>query len=214
MENKNILEAVRKVKSSSKKRKFIQSIDLSISLRDVNLKDPSKRFRVEILLPHALNKKTNICVIGDPDIISRAETAGVKYTLNDDQIDQLARNPNDAKSFIDTIDFFLALPQMMALVGKSLGRFLGPAGKMPSILPPNANISDYIIRYNRTCRIRLRQNPVIQCRVGTEDMEDKHIMNNIRSILTEIENRLDQGSQNIRKTHIKSTMGPVIEIGG
>ncbi len=213
MESKQILEAVRKVKSSSKERKFIQSIDLAISLRDVNLKDPSKRFRVEVLLPHPLNKDTNICVIGDAALISKAEDAGIKHTLNEDQIDQLARNANDAKIFINTIDYFLAIPQMMALIGKTLGRYLGPAGKMPSVLPPNANLENFVARYNRTCRIRLRQNPVIQCRVATEDMNDEEITENVRTIITEIENRLEQGLQNIKHAHIKTTMGPVITIG-
>ncbi|MHA2402380.1 MAG: 50S ribosomal protein L1, partial [Candidatus Kariarchaeaceae archaeon] len=134
METNKILEAVRKAKSSSKQRKFNQSIDLAVSLRDVNLKDPAKRFRAEVLLPHALNKEINICVIGDAALLTKAQEAGIKFTLDEPQIDQLARNQKEAKSFIEQIDYFLALPQMMALVGKSLGRYLGPAGKMPSIL--------------------------------------------------------------------------------
>ncbi|MHA2252280.1 MAG: 50S ribosomal protein L1 [Candidatus Kariarchaeaceae archaeon] len=213
MEPDQILKAVRTAKSSSKERKFTQSFDLAISLRDVNLKDPSKRFRVEVLLPHPLKKDTNICIIGDPALISKAEEAGITNTLTEDQIDQLARNPKDAKSFINTIDYFLALPQMMALVGKTLGRYLGPVGKMPSVLPPNANILDFKTRYNRTCRIRVRQNPVIHCRVATEDMEDDQIVSNIQAIFSEIENRLEQGPQNIKKAHIKTTMGPAVEIG-
>ncbi|MHA2171416.1 MAG: 50S ribosomal protein L1 [Candidatus Kariarchaeaceae archaeon] len=213
METNKILEAVRKAKSSSKQRKFNQSIDLAISLRDVNLKDPAKRFRAEVLLPHALNKEINICVIGDAALLTKAQEAGIKFTLDEPQIDQLARNQKEAKSFIEQIDYFLALPQMMALVGKSLGRYLGPAGKMPSILPPNANLDDSITRYNRTCRIRLRENPVLHCRVATEDMTDDEIVDNVKSIMTEIEGRLEQGPQNIKKTYIKTTMGPPILIG-
>ncbi|MHA2091178.1 MAG: 50S ribosomal protein L1 [Candidatus Kariarchaeaceae archaeon] len=213
METNKILEAVRKAKSSSKQRKFNQSIDLAVSLRDVNLKDPAKRFRAEVLLPHALNKEINICVIGDAALLTKAQEAGIKFTLDESQIDQLARNPKEAKSFIEEIDYFLALPQMMALVGKSLGRYLGPAGKMPSILPPNTNLDDSVTRYNRTCRIRLRENPVLHCRVATEDMTDDEIVDNVKSIMTEIEGRLEQGPQNIKKTHIKTTMGPPILIG-
>ena len=106
METNQILEAVRKAKSGSKKRKFNQSIDLAISLRDVNLKDPAKRFRVEVLLPHALNKEIHICVIGDAALLARAQEAGIKFTLDEAQIDQLARNPKEAKSFIQQIDYF------------------------------------------------------------------------------------------------------------
>ncbi|MHA2032525.1 MAG: 50S ribosomal protein L1, partial [Candidatus Kariarchaeaceae archaeon] len=68
-----ITEAVRKAKSSAKKRKFNQSIDIAVALRDVNLKDPSKRFRVEVLLPHVISPDIKLCVIGDAMIISRAK---------------------------------------------------------------------------------------------------------------------------------------------
>lgn len=208
-----ITEAVRNAKDESKERKFKQSIDLAIALRDVDLKDPSKRFRAEILLPHKINKPVRLCVIGDEAMVAQAKEAGVEHTLKEDDIERLAKDANEAKSFISQIDYFLALPQMMASVGKSLGRFLGPAGKMPSVLPPNANVEDYVTRYGRTCRIRLRQNPVIHALVGTEDMENGEIAANIRTILNEIEGRLEQGPNNIRATHVKTTMGPAIKIG-
>ena len=209
----SILDAVRRAKGDSKERKFKESIDLAISLRDVDLKDPSKRFRAEVLLPHKLNKPVRLCIIGDDALVSKAQSEGVDYTLTEAGMEDLARDPNGAKSYISKIDYFLAMPQMMAVVGKVLGRFLGPAGKMPTVLPPNAEISDFVTRIGRTARIRLRQNPVIHCRVGTEDMPDEEIAANIRAILHEIENRLEQGANNIHATHVKTTMGPAIKIG-
>jgi large subunit ribosomal protein L1 len=212
MSTEVIVEAVKKAKAESKKRKFTQSIDLAISLRDVNLKDPSKRFKAEVLLPHNAGKDIQICVIGDATIISQAEEAGITHTMNQGDVENLASDPKEAKSFISQIDYFLAIPQMMANVGKNLGRFLGPAGKMPAVLPPNTDLQSFITRYSRTCTVRLRQNPVIHCRIGTESMNDQELAANIRTVLNEIEHRMEQGVSNIHRTYVKTTMGPAVEI--
>lgn len=211
-----IAQKVREAKDASlkrKKRNFTQSIDLAIALRDVNLKDPSKRFRVEVLLPHVISPNIKLCVIGDAAIISRAQEEGIESTLNEEQVEALAKDPKEAKELIASIDYFLAIPQLMAVVGKNLGRYLGPSGKMPTVLPPNANLADFVARYTRTCTLNLKQNPVIHCRVGDEGMDDNELANNIRTVLNEIENRLDSGANNIQHTHVKTTMGPTVTLG-
>lgn len=215
MSSETIMDALRKAKEGSKKRKFTQSIDLAISLRDVNLKDPAKRFKADVLLPYAIGSGVKICVIGDDATVARASTVeGIDSTLTETQITEMAKDAKSTKIFIAGIDYFLAIPQLMATVGRSLGRFLGPAGKMPTVFPPNGNLEDFVTRFSRTCSIRLRQNPVIHCRVGTESMEDSEVVENIRVIITEVENRLDNGVNNIRHTHVKTTMGPAIAIQG
>ncbi|MHA2033646.1 MAG: hypothetical protein ACW99Q_30125, partial [Candidatus Kariarchaeaceae archaeon] len=138
---------------------------------------------------------------------------GIEYTLDENEVESLAKDSKQAKEFITSIDYFLAIPQLMAVVGKNLGRYLGPSGKMPTILPPNANLEDFIARYTRTCKINLKQNPVIHCRVGDESMADNELASNIRTVLNEIENRLDSGANNIKHTHIKTTMGPTVVLG-
>lgn len=207
-----IVEAVRKAKTA-KKRKFKQSIDLAIALRDVNLKDPSKRFSVEVLLPHVISPNIKLCVIGDAAIIKNAQDNDIGYTLDEEGVESLAKDPKQAKEFINNIDYFLAIPQLMAVVGKNLGRYLGPSGKMPTVLAPNANLGDFIARYTRTAKISLKQNPVIHCRIGDESMDDNELASNIRTVLNEVESRLEQGSNNIRNTVIKTTMGPAIVLG-
>jgi len=210
---KEIKESVEKALNEKKDRNFKESFDLHIGLKGVDLKDPSKRFRAEILLPHKLNKPVKLCVIGDEAFVNRAKEAGIEHTRTEDQLEEMARNPSETKTFIDNIDYFLALPQMMATVGRLLGRFLGPAGKMPAVVPPAADLSDFVTRYGRTCRVRLRQNPVIHARVATEDMDVDEITDNVRTILTEVENRLEQGPNNVKNAFVKTTMGPAIKIG-
>ncbi|NIQ04671.1 MAG: 50S ribosomal protein L1, partial [Candidatus Korarchaeota archaeon] len=62
-------------------------------------------------------------------------------------------------------DFFLAEAPSMPLVGKVLGSTLGPRGKMPVPVPPSADIGDLIKRYRRMVSMRIRNQPILQCRV-------------------------------------------------
>ncbi len=202
------------MKEVSKERKFVESVDISIGLKDVNLKDPSKRFRAEIVLPHKPNKAARIAVVGTTDILERVKELNVQQMLSDTDVENIAKDPKAAKGFVKDIDYVLAIPQMMAIVGKNLGRFLGPVGKTPSVLPPNAEFESFLDRYQRICKLRLRQNPVIHARVATRDMENNDIAENVEVVLRELEKRLDNGPHNIKHVHIKTTMGPAVEIGG
>ncbi len=183
-------------------------------MKNINLKDPSKRFRAQIVLPHKPNKPVKLAVVGPDDVLDKAKELGVDVTLSKDQLEALSKNPKEAKKFAKSVDYVLAVPQMMAEVGRYLGRYLGPLGKSPNVLPPNANLATMIDRFSRTAKFRLRQNPVIHARVATRDMDDDDIAENIEVVLRDIENRLEQGAQNIKHVHVKTTMGPAVEIGG
>ena len=207
-----IEKAIEKAITGGRKRKFIESVDISVSVKDVNLKDPSKRFRAEIILPNPVKKDVRIAVVGDEATISNAKLSGAKYCYSQDDVSALSKEPKKAKKFAKEHDFVLVIPQLMGDVGKNLGRYLGPIGKAPNVLPPNIKPSIMIERYKKTCKVRLRQNPIIHVRVGTKNMKLNELEENIKVVLSEIENKLEQGSKNIRNIHVKTTMGPSIRV--
>jgi large subunit ribosomal protein L1 len=100
----------------------------------------------------------------------------------------------------------------MPIVGKSLGAVLGPRGKMPTPVPPNANIADQITRHQRLAIVRLKSTPIIQNRVGTEDMKDEQIAENITAIIRRLEGKLKRGIKNIKSITLKTTMGKPVEM--
>ena len=75
----------------------------------------------------------------------------------------------------------------MSRVGKTLGPALGPRGKMPVPVPPTADISGLIKRYRKMVFVRMRNQPVIRCRVGTESMKEEEIAENVQTVLKAIE---------------------------
>jgi len=212
LDTKALLESVKQAKEKSKKRNFSQSIELIINLRDVDVKKPEGRIQELIELPHAVGKQTKICVFASGELALKAKRAGADLVMERRELEALAGDKKRRRTLAQTYDFFIAEAPLMPLVGKILGSALGPKGRMPTPVPPTANIAEHIKRFRRTVLIRLRGQPVLQCRVGTEEMPEEQVVENIRAVLSRLEGKLKKGLKNIESIYIKTTMGQPVKI--
>ena len=206
---KDISKAIKKIRES-KKRNFTESVEILVSLRDINLKDPSQRFNLETKVPHPLKKKINLGLFTTGDTAVKASAIDGYTVIDKDQIEQISKETKRAKQLADDNDFFLSDRQFMPLVGRYFGKILGPRGKMPKPIPPNADVEALKDEYARTIRLRVRENPCINARVATLDNSDEEITENIQSAITSISQKLPRGTQQIRKIYLKSTMSPSV----
>ena len=146
MVEQDLKNAIEKMKEESPSRKFVESVDVAINLKDVNLQDPSKRFQMEVHLPHALEKEVKICVLGEGSHLVDAEPIASRV-INKDELDNISREPKLAKKLAQEYDYFIATASLMPTIGRSLGKVLGPRGKMPKPVPPTAPIEPLIKNY-------------------------------------------------------------------
>jgi large subunit ribosomal protein L1 len=58
----------------------------------------------------------------------------------------------------------------------------------------------------------MRNQPVIQCAVGTENMKEEELAENIQTILRGLEGKLKRGVKNIKVAYIKTSMGTPVKI--
>ena len=207
-----IFKAISEIKQKSKKRNFKQSVELILTLRDINLKKPENRINELVELPYAPVEDVRITVFATGDLALRARDTDVYKVLGRDALITLANNKKNSKRLVNETDFFLAETTLMALIGRSLGPILGPRGKMPTPIPPTAPIETIINRHQKLVRVKVRNQLVTQCRVGTEDMADALLVDNIQAIFTRFEQRLPKGFKNIRSAYIKTSMGPSSKI--
>lgn len=154
--------ALKKLREGSK-RNFSQTIDLIVNMKGVDTKKPENKFSRRVVLPHGLGKDVGVCIISD--------SLGVPKN----QIESFESDKKSAKVFTKKYDFFVCEAPLMPLVGKILGRYLAPKGKMPELLPPGKNADMMIAELRRSARIRLRDSPTIQTAVGAESMQDSQI---------------------------------------
>jgi large subunit ribosomal protein L1 len=209
---KNLIAAVKEVKSSSKERKFSQSIDLAINLQNIDMKKPEGRIQERIELPHSVGKEVKVCVIASGGMALKAKKTGASLVLEKAALEALVGDKKKQKDVAKNYDLFIAEAPLMPLVGKSLGASLGPRGKMPTPVPPNANIEEQIEKHKKIVFVRMRGQPVIQCRVGNESMEDKEIAENVQAIVRRIEGKLKRGIKNFKSVYLKTSMGSAVKV--
>jgi large subunit ribosomal protein L1 len=209
---KNLLAAVKEVKSKSTERKFSQSIDLAMNLQNIDMKKPEGRIQERIELPHSVGKKIKVCVIASGEMAFKAKNAGASLILERPALEALMADKKKQKNIAKDYDIFIAEAPLMPLVGKTLGASLGPRGKMPTPVPPNADIEEQIEKHQKTVLVRMRGQPVLQCRVGNQEMDDKDIAENIQAIVRRIEEKLKRGIKNVRSVYLKTSMGSAVKV--
>ncbi len=206
-----LVKAVEEARKASKKRNFTQSFDLAINLRDIDMSKPENRLSEEVVLPKGRGKPVKVAVIaGDELALAAKEHADMVITK--EELEELAKDKRKAKKIANDIDFFIAQAELMPLIGRFLGPVLGPRGKMPKPVPPNAPIAAIVERLRKTVRLRTKDKPVIHVPVGSEDMSDEDIAQNIEAVLTHLERKLEKGLGNIKSVYLKTTMGPSVKV--
>lgn len=213
LDQKTIITAIKEVKEKSKKRNFTQSVELILNLKDIDMKSPEGRIQERIELPHPSPEKPNkICVIATGELALKAKRAKADLVIGKDELAGLAGRKKDLRKIANEYNFFMAEAPLMPRVGKILGPALGPRGKMPVPVPPAADISGLIKRYRKMVFVRMRNQPVIRCRVGTESMKEEEIAENVQTVLKTIEGKLKRGTKNIKTVYLKTSMGKPVKI--
>jgi large subunit ribosomal protein L1 len=204
-------ELVKQARQGAGQRKFSQSVDLTLVLKDIDVK---RGFNVNevVTLPHKPSREATICVVGSGDLGTRARKAQIDNVIEQDQLDRLGTNKREARKVVRTYDFFLSDTSLMAAVGRSLGQFLGPKGKMPTPLPYGAPIESIAARMRSSVRARAKNQLNISTKIGDEKMDDSQLASNANTVIAAIEKKLPQGEKNISNALIKFSMGKAAKL--
>jgi large subunit ribosomal protein L1 len=205
----SIIEDIKKVKES-KKRKFEESIEVGINLKDVDMADPKNRINEEIILPAGRGKEIKIGLIASEEMRLKAKNADFTYSVED--LNNFADDKKSFKKVAKGIDFFVAESTLMGNIGKNLGIILGPRGKMPKPMAPGQDPTPVIENLKKSVRARSRDKITFHVPVGTRSMSDEDLYTNINTVMKRVISHLDKGKGNISSAYIKSTMGSAVEI--
>jgi len=222
--NKAIELSIKKKEGAKDKvRKFDESIDFIINLKDLNLNDPKQRIDKELILPNNIitSDKPNACVIATDEILLQAKKLNID-TLNKDGLEELNRQEKkEKKKFVKKYDYFIVEAKLMPFLARYLARFLGPLGKMPKPFPTGYGIisnpdevQTAIDRYKKVIRIQVKKMPIVQVKVGKKSMKMEEIFENIKSVVDFIANQMPHKFNNFKSVFIKTTMGTPVRVGG
>src|SRR3989449_6945856 len=118
----SITKALSDVRSKTPKRKFTQAIELSVKLREIDLKKPEGRINENLELPTAADKDSKVAVIAGGDLAVRAKNAGADIVIGREDLDKLGREKKQARKIVQSYGFFVVEGTMIPHVGKILGQ--------------------------------------------------------------------------------------------
>lgn len=211
-DKKTIVDALKEAKEKSGQKKFNQTIDLILNLQEIDMKSPEGKIQTVVDLPHPTAKPNKICIVAQGELALKARKANADIVIEKADLEALAGKKKELRKLANDYDVFIAEAPLMPLVGKILGPVLGPRGKMPVPVPPNIDIAATIEKHRKTIVVRTRNQPIIQCSIGTENMNEEELYDNAQAVIRALEGKLKRGLKNIKDAYIKTSMGTPIKI--
>ena len=207
----NIQTAIQRALDESPERKFVESVEMSFTLRDVDLKEPKNRSQEEVRLPSGRGKPVKISMFAGGEMATKAKAAGIDV-IDPSTIEDLGGNKQLARKVANKSDFFLAEIPHMGTVGRFLGVVLGPRGKMPRPVPPNVDPGMIATGLKDTSIVRSRDRVTFHTAFGSREQGIDDLTANAIAIWDRVMSKLERGAGNIRSCYIKTSMGPSIKV--
>jgi large subunit ribosomal protein L1 len=206
-----MLEAVKKAISGSPERKFVETVELAVNLKEVDLKNPKNRLNEEVILPKGRGKDIKVAIFANSELAEKSKGIA-DLIITPDKIDEYAKKKPEARKMVNQIDYFLSEAPLMPTIGKTLGVILGPRGKMPRPVPPNIDPTNIVKNVKNTVKIKTKDRKTFHVPVGVRTMSPEDLVKNIEVVMTRIESKLERGKQNIQSVYVKTSMGPAVRL--
>ena len=210
MEEK-INQAIKDALENSPERKFVESVDISFTIKDVDLKNPNNRIKEEVRLPSGRGKELKIAMFASGEAATKAKDAGI-HVITPQEIEELGGKKGKAKKIANSYDFFLSEVPHMGLIGRYLGVVLGPRGKMPRPVPPTLDPSVIAAGQKSTVIVKSADKMTFHAAIGTAKQSQEELSANAMEIFNRVISKLERGVGNIRSLYIKTSMGPAQRI--
>ncbi len=199
-------EAVAIVKKNAN-AKFNETVEAHIRL-GVDPKKSDQNVRGTVLLPHGTGRIVRVIAFAKGDNAKAAQEAGADVVGDQDLIDRI-------KGGFTEFEVAVATPDMMAQVGKELGRIL--AQKMPNpkagTVTPNIGAAIRDIKAGKV-EFRLDKTGIIHTIVGKAGFEQEHLLENVSTLLDAVVRAKPAASKGtyLRSVTLTSTMGPGVKV--
>merc|ERR1712198_572429 len=134
----------------TKKRKFQETVDLQIGLKNY---DPQKdkRFSGTVKLKHVPRPKFKVCMLGDQQHCDEAKSKGIDFMSADD-LKKLNKDKKKVKGLAKKYDAFLASDTLIKQIPRLLGPGLNKAGKFPSLVTHSDDLNAKVLDLKSTIK--------------------------------------------------------------
>ncbi|KAJ1736770.1 60S ribosomal protein L10A [Coemansia sp. RSA 1086] len=199
------VSAILAASAGDQKRKFVETVELQIGLKNY---DPQrdKRFSGTIKLPYVPRPRMSVCILGDAHDCDRAKEQDMPFRSADD-LKKLNQNKKLIKKLAASYDAFLASESMIKQIPRLLGPGLHKAGKFPTPIGHNDELSVRADEIRATIKFQLKKVLCLAVAIGNVSMTEDELVSNIMLAINFLVSLLKKNWQNVKSLFIKSTMG-------
>jgi len=202
-----ISQAIKAALEAAPERKFVESVDIAFTIKDVDLKNPVNRIKEEIRLPSGRGRELKVAMFAAGEAATKAKAAGLAV-FSPQQIEDFGGKKGQAKKMANQYDFFLSEVPHMGLIGRHLGTVLGPRGKMPRPVPPTLDPAVLASGLAGTVVVKSGDKMTFHASFGTVAQSHEDLLANAMEVYNRVITKLERGAGNIRSLFIKTSMGP------
>jgi len=195
-----------------KKRKFVETVDLQIGLKDYDTQR-DKRFSGVVKLPHVPRPRMKICVLGDANHCDGAQKLDMPFKSVED-LKKLNKNKKMVKKLARTFDAFMASQALIPQIPRLLGPGLNKAGKFPTMITSSDDLDGKATMIRSNVKFQLKKVLCLGVAVGHVGLNQDELRQNTLMSINFLVSLLKKNWNNVNTLHLKSTMGPVKRIFG
>src|SRR5262245_55029770 len=203
-EPQDALELVKKTANA----KFNETVDVAVRL-GVDPRHGDQMVRGTTNLPHGTGKQRRVACFAKGEEAAEAEAAGADRVGGEELIAEIRKGWRE-------FDVLVATPDMMAAVGRALGRTLGP--RMPS--PRSGTVTNDIGRVIRDIKTasrveyRVEKAGIVHTPIGKVTFTTDQLMENFQTLLSALIKARPAAAKGryLRGITISSTMGPGLRV--
>lgn len=199
-------QAIAELRKEDSKKKFVQSVDLIVNLKGIDVKRDN--VNAVIPIPHKIKDK-KVCGF-------LTEKNELVKTVTKAEFDKY-KDKKALKKLVNEFDFFISHSSLMPSVATTFGKVLGPVGKMPTpqlgivMQETPESIRALLAKIDKSVKIKMKE-ASIKISVGKESMKDEELIANIKAVYEGIVNALPTKRENIKNVKVKLTMSKPIGV--
>eukprot|EP01121_Diplochlamys_sp_Union-15-3_P008609 TRINITY_DN229_c0_g2_i6.p1 TRINITY_DN229_c0_g2~~TRINITY_DN229_c0_g2_i6.p1 ORF type:complete len:219 (-),score=45.32 TRINITY_DN229_c0_g2_i6:112-768(-) len=192
------------------KKKFLESIELQVRLKNYDEKK-DKKFNGVFRLPHVARPKLVVAVVADKEHAEEAKANNIPY-IDVEGLQKFNKDKKQIRKWVHQYDTLVGSPTLVQELTKLTGPTLNKMNKFPTPVNHNEPLTKQIDDVRSTIRFQLKKEMGFNCAVGNVGLKEEQLKENITFALNSLVGLLKKGWQNIGAVHIKTSMGKPIQI--
>ena len=210
--NQLVLECIKSMREKTKERKFVQTVELQVALKDY---DPQKdkRFVGSVRLPNVPRPNLKICLIADQKHADEvaANNIGIDV-VNMDELKKFNKDKKLIKKWAKKYSLLLATDTLIKKIPVVLGPVLNRIGMFPQPCTHNEPLQKKVDDVRGSVKWQLKKVTCLNVAAGNEKMSDEELRQNIVMALNFLASLLKKNWHNLKAITIKETMGGAVKV--